>query len=470
MFWFRITSIGIQRTSYTMSKNNEKIEYNDSRPLDTHVWSNHPDLLEIAKNIWNEIYPTIEYNKGKREKDRFRHLRVLLLDMYLLWIYKQYQYIGYSRNKNNYNKTSRYNDLRLSYAPMIHIINKLIDLNLIDHKMGVNFEHYSKCSRMKPSIKLISSFMKIIDFDHSNVIRIQRELLILKSTKDEDTNIAEYIDYIDDVDTIRMRNNLVEYNKLLKTSDISLSSLQENNINIKTTKQYKKVNYYDKTVRRIFNDGTWELGGRYYGGWWQNINKELRYNITINGRPTIEIDYSAIHIILLYQYKGIDYFYDSDNDPFNIESKFDPYLIGDNTSNISRDFYKTLLLICINAKNILSAERAVRKKVDDGDVILPPHLKTSTGIKSAITAFELKHKPISSFFYKGIGKKLQQDDSELANDVINHFTNMNIPILCIHDSFICDMDYKLQLADKMVEVVNNFTCGLYVTVKLKCNK
>ena len=31
----------------------------------------------------------------------------------------------------------------------------------------------------------------------------------------------------------------------------------------------------NKFVRRIFNNGTFEEGGRFYGGWWQRIRWKL---------------------------------------------------------------------------------------------------------------------------------------------------------------------------------------------------
>ena len=42
------------------------------------------------------------------------------------------------------------------------------------------------------------------------------------------------------------------------------------------------------------------MGGKYYGPCWQNLSKELRGKIKINGAETVELDFNAMHLHLLY--------------------------------------------------------------------------------------------------------------------------------------------------------------------------
>ena len=60
------------------------------------------------------------------------------------------------------------------------------------------------------------------------------------------------------------------------------------------------VNLSKRTLRRVFGRGSFERGGRFYGGWWQNIPSAYRSVISINGKPTIEMDYSQYHPNILY--------------------------------------------------------------------------------------------------------------------------------------------------------------------------
>ena len=71
-----------------------------------------------------------------------------------------------------------------------------------------------------------------------------------------------------------------------------------------------------KYLTRIFNNSSLEQGGRFYRGWWQNIPKEFRPLICINGDFTTEMDYSAIHPSLLYALEGKEMPYE------------DPYVCG----------------------------------------------------------------------------------------------------------------------------------------------
>ena len=46
------------------------------------------------------------------------------------------------------------------------------------------------------------------------------------------------------------------------------------------------------------------------------------------------------------------------------------------------------------------------------------------------------HKPIQHLFFKGLGNKLQFEDSCIAESVMLHYTNLDSPALPVHDSFV----------------------------------
>ena len=66
----------------------------------------------------------------------------------------------------------------------------------------------------------------------------------------------------------------------------------------------RTLNFANVALRRIFARGRMDRGGRFYGGWWQTIPKDDRRFITINGRPTVEVDFSEIHPTMLYLLDG----------------------------------------------------------------------------------------------------------------------------------------------------------------------
>ena len=51
-------------------------------------------------------------------------------------------------------------------------------------------------------------------------------------------------------------------------------------------------------------------------------------------------------------------------------------------------------------------------------------------------------------------------DSQIANMVLDYFTNQNIPVLCVHDSFIIQHDKEHELRrilDQVTHQVTNYT-------------
>ena len=42
---------------------------------------------------------------------------------------------------------------------------------------------------------------------------------------------------------------------------------------------------HNKRTRRIFSRNSWDMNGRFYGAWWQQIDSEWRSRITIDNEP-----------------------------------------------------------------------------------------------------------------------------------------------------------------------------------------
>ena len=59
------------------------------------------------------------------------------------------------------------------------------------------------------------------------------------------------------------------------------------------------------------------------------------------------------------------------------------------------------------------------------------------------------HSPIAHHFYSDVGRRLQKIDSDVAEIVLLHFANRNIPILPVHDSFIMHHRFDVELSQIM---------------------
>jgi hypothetical protein len=57
------------------------------------------------------------------------------------------------------------------------------------------------------------------------------------------------------------------------------------------------------SLHRIWNQN-WQRNGRLYGCWVQNLPKETRRTLLLNGEPVAEPDYHALHCRLIYDLAG----------------------------------------------------------------------------------------------------------------------------------------------------------------------
>jgi hypothetical protein len=186
-------------------------------------------------------------------------------------------------------------------------------------------------------------------------------------------------------------------------------------------------------VHRIFNRKSWELGGRAYGALHQSwVRREMRKDILIDGVPTVEIDFSGFHILMLYHIDGIDY-------------QEDPYLVE---GLEMRDTYKAVGLVAINAKTPQKAYGGIRDELKDRGIPLPQRKEP---LKSLVREFRKAHPDIADHLFSDVGVKLQNIDSHMMNAILSRFMDKGILGLSVHDSVIVQAQHKDLLRDIMTE-------------------
>jgi hypothetical protein len=227
----------------------------------------------------------------------------------------------------------------------------------------------------------------------------------------------------------------------LQIPDADMAKLREEGINLPSRL------YTHRTVYRVFNNGSFDQGGRFYGGWWQQIPSRLRQHITINGMPTVEMDYSALHPRLIYAERGIQY-------------EGDPYDVGLDES--LRPLVKVTFQKLING---VGYPRHPRPGSDE-----PPFDAVEMGMswRQFVDTIKDHHSSISDLFGAGIGLRLQRKDSDITQAVMLEFNDFGAVMLPVHDSFIVsglDLGF-LQLAmDQSMEKHS----GIRVPIKIKEN-
>jgi hypothetical protein len=206
---------------------------------------------------------------------------------------------------------------------------------------------------------------------------------------------------------------------------------------------YRLPEMFLTDLYRVFNDGLpadprFDAGGRLNGGWWMNLLKELRPAITINGQPTVELDYSECHPRMLYHERGLD----------GPEHHYElPEIAAYETANglkpgTYRPCIKHSMQVLINSKG-----RPNKAELPD-DLVFPPGYP----LDEILRLLEIKHQPIADTFKTGAGMRLMRIESDMALKIVSTAANEGWTALPIHDSFIAPEDRRDRLMALMTDV------------------
>lgn len=430
---------------------NKAIELANSSLFDVHTWSEYGEVNKVVDKLYKQL--KVVKGFGVNSSVRKKHVKVVILDLYVKWLTDPFMYSSYYRAHWYYRDINgRYNKLYISRIT-IKVVDGLKELGYLTSVTG----HYgrspgytSHMARMRATEKLIS-FLEENHITPNMVERASDTECILMRDWDEDAGKQVNVPYEDEdfPEVVRWRTELTAYNNLLRSTYIDIPSFPEDGLVTKdqrdrySTKGKKfgpskiHINHHQKFVKRIFNNNGWEQGGRFYGGWWQRVPSEWRQRIRIGNMPVSEIDYKGLHIVLLYLMQGLEY-------------RDDPYLLeGQEVSDRMRSLLKQILLTSINAADKGTAVQGIKMEINFNPEEYSWIRDKELDISELIDAFVEKHAPIQEYFFSNSGIRLQNIDARIAELVILHFTRLGVPVLCVHDSFVISADQAEELKNIM---------------------
>ena len=193
---------------------------------------------------------------------------------------------------------------------------------------------------------------------------------------------------------------------------------------------YRSLHLQRVQLTRIFSRGEMNLGGRFYRGWWQHLPGKHRPHIRINGKKTIEVDYSGMSLSIIYALNNV---------PFNADD--DHYDIGlkdwTGTSDPRRKPLKKTVNALINDQDgvyrISKSELRLFGETED----------------SFMDKLLTKHPVLKDRLGSSIGLETQFIDSQIAEAVMIELLKEDIVVLPIHDSFIVPAGYQQWLETTM---------------------
>ncbi len=272
-------------------------------------------------------------------------------------------------------------------------------------------------------------------------IRVQSKEKHRIEGKAEPAETKVRVEYQETALSTRMRRDIGIINDLLERTDLQLPGYKDY---LAGVDQVYPTDLSRKTLHHVFNDTTFKIGGRFYGGWWQSLPSEMRAAITIDGDDVVECDYGTLHPKILYLEHGAE---------------------------LPGDAYDIL-----EEKNDRDARIAVKRAFNAMVNASRPLMRAPSKLdmkKTGLTWRELsqrildKHHAIEDAFYSAQGLRLQYIDSQLAERVMLNFANKGVPVLPVHDSFIIAAQHQQELVAVMKRVFGERFGGADIKVTVK---
>ena len=381
-------------------------------------------LEELIK----ETVKRIEAKEGRSrsrtadEQLRFEHAtRVLIVDLWKAVRSTPIRECSINKRSGWYSENPRYRDPLLTYKQMIAVFDGLINIGFIEVTREGYFDrtiYQGKTTRFVARDELLE---RLQGLDGHPAISIKpdfnAETIILRDKVDGRKVLQEY----DDTPaTERHRANLKKINSCflrhwfdLEVQDTEVAKLEARIANHATK---EPIDFSQRTLVRIFSNGSFKQGGRFYRGWWQNVPSEYRKYITIDEKRTAEFDFSQLNPHLLYH---------SNYKVLGSDDAYDRVLDGEH-----RKIVKQAFNAMVQASTPL---KSCPEEIDMSGLEMSWAELRDRIIKA--------HKPIADHFFKGVGNHLQFMDSNIAERIMLHFAGMDAPALPVHDSFILHHAY-----------------------------
>lgn len=255
------------------------------------------------------------------------------------------------------------------------------------------------------------------------------ETIVLKRTKDEDNYWDEggLEEYEDDEVTRRYRSEMDNINEWLAAADLRVDAT---GLPIEPT----PFDIRARRLRRIFTRGSFQSGGRLFGGFWQELRKtERRSALRISGEQAVELDYGQAGARILY---GMARQTPPEGDLYGLPGYY---------------------------KQRAGIKRVMRAMIFATDRLerFPKHTKVqfrrSDKIGEVVAEIENRHPLIQDQFYKGLGHEAQFIESQIMVEVVRTLKGEGVVALPIHDAIMVPASAVHPSKEIMLEIFHRLS-------------
>ena len=379
------------------------------------------------KQISNYIIKEIQDNKLLfTVRNKKENISVLVANLFKIHILNWRTYSRTHMDANEFAEIRSNSYFNIGYQGWANTVRVFEKLGYLTIFPGGYFEAIKKgyLTKLKISDKF-EELVKKFNLSYQDILK-RTPPISLKDSK------GKKIEVVNSKITNPIYKKIERYNSLILSSDVELP------IDKIDYDRRRKIGFANRTYAKCYLNRSYKLGGKYYGPCWQNLSKELRGKIKINGEETVELDFNAMHLHLLYckvNKRLTDY----------IPEGIDAYQLP----NRNRKIVKTSFTCCINNNcnkdnvNYVVSRSLVKK--------YPEIFVKNTSYRDILEELGSYHPEVRQFFYAQIGNEISNMESKVSDYIIGKLTKKNILVLNIHDSFIVSIAYKDILLNTMTD-------------------
>jgi len=199
----------------------------------------------------------------------------------------------------------------------------------------------------------------------------------------------------------KLRTEMSELNSWLAKADLEYLTAEDD-----------RVDLGQRYLRRIFNQGSLDKGGRLYGGFWQDLSREKRSMLLIDGQPIASVDFAQMSVRLSYAQVGAPIPTDGVDDLYSVVG------LGG-----SRDGVKLVM----NA--LLAADKIPQRMPQGTREYFPARVK----IADIIEAISRRHPALAQLFGSAQSGTHQHIESRVILRVMARLRDLGVVALPVHD-------------------------------------
>ena len=404
-----------------------KSKYLDSRLLKPMRISDCTEVESLC-NFFMQVIQS-EHPKMRKIPETRENLLMVLANLFYADLLEVDPYIAYHRNSNRFSPGYRFYKMGLSRTRLIRITDMLDSRGYTSGSKGYKFEDsgYGVITRMRATEKLCGLFDRC--GWRASMIASERPKPSVILRDDDKKEIT----FEETEESNRMRRVADGINDFLSTVEIRINN------------KLQPVDYY----QRKFNRRSFDLGGRWYGHWilgLKNRGHQTRHGstrktlvesglLTLNGEAVVELDYHAMHLVMMYHLHDLQPLFSNGYD-----------LGGSGFDKRHIPLVKLATMCLVNNNSIPAARRALQAEINKGNLAN----FRNTNLNLLFDAITQRHSRVSDMFLRELGLGMQKKDSDIAERIMWHFTQRQVPCLCLHDSFIVPRRFEQELHDLMV--------------------